>query len=159
SHTSSIGLSRSWAAKNCSRYPANQVASESGVPCRYVLMLFWNVLWSTVLILILTLVDFVASAVSAANAWLVASWEQFDPKVIPFAEPPDEPEFLSLLHAASRAPGTVAAAASPARPLRVVRRLTWGMPELSGIYSLLGARGQRFQAHQYAPNPTSSNAD
>ena len=47
--TSSIGDSRPCAAKKRTRLPANHLTTSSGVPCRYELIWFWNVLWSVVL--------------------------------------------------------------------------------------------------------------
>jgi len=48
--TSSIGVSRPWEAKKRRRLPANHFTTSSGLPCRYELIWFWNVLWSVVLI-------------------------------------------------------------------------------------------------------------
>ncbi len=50
-HTSSIGDRRPFAAKKRTRLPANHLTTSSGVPCRYELIWFWNVLWSLTLTL------------------------------------------------------------------------------------------------------------
>ena len=47
--TSSIGVASPLSAKNRMRWPENQVKTSCGVPCRYDVIWFWNVPWSTVL--------------------------------------------------------------------------------------------------------------
>lgn len=42
----------------------NQVKTSSGVPCRYVVMLFWKVSWSTVFVLTVSPLSLVKASVT-----------------------------------------------------------------------------------------------
>ena len=92
-------------------------------------MLFWKVLWSTVLTVMLTPVAFLALAHQGREGLLrrgvgvVGAEADGAALVPPDADEPPLAELLVLELQAARAPGTVTSPAAAASPLRAARRL------------------------------------
>src|SRR5437016_517776 len=108
-------------------------------------MLFWNVLWSTVLIFGVRPVAAPAAANSAANAAFGTASEPLEPMVtVPVAADGLAGLLAEDEHAAS-APGTVASPAATPKPLSRLRRPTgWRYGEFCGADIVCSPRSEGF---------------
>lgn len=110
----------------------NHMKTSSGLPCRYLLMFSWKVLWSTVFTAILRPPDCASYALNAsANAFFGMGSDEFDPMWIVLPSPPGP-----LPHAVSSEGSVIAPAptAAPRNRLRLDIRCPAtlpGTPELS----------------------------